>query len=87
MDFGATDSAKTTGDIAYVPITSTSPASGYWGIDQSVSYGGSSILSSTAGIVDTGTTLVLLATDAFSAYQQATGGTLDQTTGEFHKVV
>jgi hypothetical protein len=47
-----------------VPITSTSPASNYWGIDQSITYGsgGESILSSTAGIVDTGTTLVLIAT-------------------------
>lgn len=48
------DSSKYTGDIAYVPITSTSPASAYWGIDQSISYGDSSILSTTAGIVDTG---------------------------------
>jgi len=54
----------------------------YWGIDQSVTYGGSTtILNRTAGIVDTGTTLLLLATDAFQSYQQATGATLDQTTG------
>ncbi|KIM75788.1 hypothetical protein PILCRDRAFT_78455 [Piloderma croceum F 1598] len=81
LDFGATDSSKYTGDIAYVPITSTSLASAYWGIDQSISYGDSSILSTTAGIVDTGTTLVLIASDAFSAYEQATGGTVDSTTG------
>ena len=45
------------------PITSTSPASAYVGIDQSITYGssGTTILSSTAGITDTGTTLVLLA--------------------------
>ena len=48
------DSSKYTGDIAYVPITTTSLASAYWGIDQSISYGDSSILSTTAGIVDTG---------------------------------
>lgn len=81
MTFGSTDSSKYTGSIAYVPITSTSPASEYWGIDQTVSYGGSSILKSTAGIVDTGTTLVLLATDAFDAYKKATGATEDSTTG------
>jgi saccharopepsin len=62
LTFGGVDTSKTSGSIAYVPITSTSPASEYWGIDQSVTYGSSSILSSTAGIVDTGTTLVLLAT-------------------------
>ena len=43
------------------PITSTSPASEFVGIDQSVSYAGETILTS-SGIVDTGTTLTLLAT-------------------------
>lgn len=43
------------------PLTSTSPASEYWGIDQSITYGSETILASTAGIVDTGTTLVLIA--------------------------
>ncbi|OCB89084.1 acid protease [Sanghuangporus baumii] len=83
LTFGGTDSSKLTGEITYVPITSTSPASAYWGIDQSITYGNSetSILNTTAGIVDTGTTLLYLATDAFQAYQRATGATLDQTTG------
>ncbi|TFK52340.1 acid protease [Heliocybe sulcata] len=83
MSFGTTDSSKYTGDITYVPITSTSPASQYWGIDQDLTYGqnGSSLLSGAAGIVDTGTTLLMIATDAFQAYQQATGATMDQTTG------
>ncbi len=81
-------------------VTSTSPAKFYWGIDESVTYGTSTtILSSTAGIVDTGTstdrknascsadstyigtTLVLLATDAYNRYLSATGATLDSTTG------
>jgi len=35
----------------------------------------------TSGIVDTGTTLLLIATDAFEAYQKATGGVLDNNTG------
>ncbi|KAJ6561817.1 acid protease [Mycena capillaripes] len=82
LTFGGTDSSKFTGDISFVPITQTSPASNYWGIDQSVTYGtDTQILNLTAGIVDTGTTLLLLATDAFQAYQQATGATADQTTG------
>ena len=68
----------------YVPITSTQPAGAYWGIDQDVTYGSSSsgaksILSATSGIVDTGTTLVLIATDAFKAYEKATGAKLDQS--------
>jgi hypothetical protein len=82
LTFGGTDNSKYTGEINFVPITSTSPASNYWGIDQTVTYGnGTTLLNTTAGIVDTGTTLLLLATDAFQAYQKATGATLDQTTG------
>ncbi|KAJ7673530.1 acid protease [Mycena rosella] len=82
LTFGGTDASKFTGDISYVPITQTSPASNYWGIDQTITYGtDQTILDLTAGIVDTGTTLLMIATDAFQAYQQATGATADSTTG------
>ena len=57
---GGTDSTKFTGSISFTPITTTSPASGLWGINQSIRYGTSAtILSSTAGIVDTGEFWVL----------------------------
>ncbi|PCH34196.1 family A1 protease [Wolfiporia cocos MD-104 SS10] len=83
LTFGGTDSSKYTGSINYVDTTSTSPASYYWGIDESITYGssGETILSSTAGIVDTGTTLVLIATNAYSKYQSVTGATEDESTG------
>lgn len=81
LTFGGFDSSKTTSSVNYVPLTTTSPASYYWGIDQSITYGNSTILSSTAGIVDTGTTLILIATDAYNKYQSATGATLDNNTG------
>ena len=61
LTFGGYDSTVVTSSVNYVPLTTTSPASLYWGIDQSITYGGSTILSSTAGIVDTGTTLILIA--------------------------
>ena len=50
-------------------FTSTSPSSSYVGIDQSITYGkgGPTILSSTAGIVDTGTTLTLIASGKSTA--------------------
>ena len=51
------------------------------GYDQTVSYGSQEILPLTAGITDTGTTLLYLATDAYDAYVSATGATLDSTTG------
>ncbi|KIY46755.1 acid protease [Fistulina hepatica ATCC 64428] len=82
LSFGGPDSELYSSAITYVPITSTSPASNYWGIDQTLMYGDSTtLLSSTAGIVDTGTTLLMIASDAFEAYKEATGATLDETTG------
>ncbi|KAG1812711.1 acid protease [Suillus variegatus] len=81
LTFGSYDAAKITGRINYVPVTSVFPASTYWGIDQSIMYGSTPILDETAGIVDTGTTLILIASDAFNIYQSATGATLDKTTG------
>lgn len=60
LTFGGYNNSLTTSSVNYVPLTSTYPSSAYWGIDQSVSYGNTTIMSSTAGIVDTGTTLIYL---------------------------
>ncbi|PBK62369.1 hypothetical protein ARMSODRAFT_964178 [Armillaria solidipes] len=55
----------------------TYPASVYWGIDESITHVTSTaILSSTAGIVNTGSTLVYNASNAFTKYMSATGETL-----------
>ena len=62
LTFGGYDTSAIVGSVSYVPLTTTSPASTFWGIDQSISYGGTTILSETAGIVNTGTTLLLIAT-------------------------
>lgn len=64
--------------MTYVPITKTSPASRYWGVDQEICYGSDTIMNKSAGIVDTGTTLVLLPSDAFEKYQEATGAKMDR---------
>ncbi|KAF9245850.1 aspartic peptidase domain-containing protein [Melanogaster broomeanus] len=81
LTFGGVDTTKYTSTLTYIPLTTTYPASYYWGIDESITYGTTTILSSTAGIVDTGTTLILLASNAYSRYQTATGATLDNYTG------
>ncbi|KAG1851513.1 aspartic peptidase domain-containing protein [Suillus tomentosus] len=81
LTFGGYDASKITGDVSYVPITTTSPASEYWGINQSIRYGSMPILDETAGIVDTGTTLIYIASDAFHKYQSATGATLNENVG------
>ncbi|KAI0035580.1 acid protease [Vararia minispora EC-137] len=81
LTFGGTDSTKFTGDVVYTPVTTVSPANHYWGINQDVSYGSQSLLLGSSGFVDTGTTLTLIASDAFAVYQNATGGILDIMTG------
>jgi len=68
LTFGGYDASKTTGDVNYVPVTSTYPSSVYWGINQTISYGATPILSNTAGIVDTGTTFILIATGRYFTY-------------------
>jgi cathepsin E len=49
--------------LACRPITKTNPAHGFWGIDASFRYGSASvILDTTAGVLDTGTSLIYIAT-------------------------
>ncbi|KAJ7256775.1 aspartic peptidase domain-containing protein [Mycena haematopus] len=79
--FGGADPNMYTGDLNYVPLTKTSPASLYWGLDQSISYGDQEIMPIRAGIADTGTTLCMLPQSAFDAYRKATGAILDSATG------
>lgn len=43
------------------PITTTYPASEFVGVDQSILYDNLVVLETTAGILDTGTTLILIA--------------------------
>ncbi|KAI0642333.1 aspartic proteinase from Irpex Lacteus [Trametes meyenii] len=82
LTFGDIDTSKFVGAINFVPITEISPSSEFFGIEQSIKYGTSTtILDHTAGIVDTGTTLILIATDALEVYTSATGAVFDQTTG------
>ncbi|KAH0591109.1 hypothetical protein H2248_001212 [Termitomyces sp. 'cryptogamus'] len=82
ITWGSTDSSKFTGAISFAPVTTTPPASEFWGISQSIQYGTrTTILTENSGIVDTGTTLLLLASDAFARYLSATGAVEDNTTG------
>ncbi|KAJ7643835.1 acid protease [Roridomyces roridus] len=81
LSFGGPDSTQCDGKLNYVPITSTYPASEYWGIDQSINYGNTEIMAKCAGISDTGTTLILLPQNVYELYQQKTGAKVDQTTG------
>ncbi|GJE94124.1 A1 family peptidase [Phanerochaete sordida] len=81
LTFGGADASKYTGSLTYTPITASSPASDYWGIDQTISYAGQTIAGQTSGIVDSGTTMLLLASDHYQAYMNATGAVKDSKTG------
>ena len=52
-------------DFPISPVTSTFPASGFWGVDQTITLGSTLIQSLSADVVDTGTTLVLIASGSY----------------------
>ncbi|KAG2073323.1 acid protease [Suillus decipiens] len=81
LTFGGTDSDLYNGNIAYTPITNIHPASDYWGIEQSITYGNIEILRTTSGVVDCGFSLIGMATEAFDLYKAATGGEYHEATG------
>lgn len=80
IDFGGHDPTKYIGELTELPITTQQPASKYWGLNQIVTYGKNGpvlIDQSMCGILDTGTTLILLPTEQFKMYQGLTGATMD----------
>ncbi|KAJ7715163.1 aspartic peptidase domain-containing protein [Mycena maculata] len=79
--FGGPDTTKISAPINYTPVTAIPPSSSYWGIEQTISYGNTSISLPVSGIVDTGTTLIYFGPVTFGLYQLLTGATLDNTTG------
>ncbi|KAL4073375.1 aspartic peptidase domain-containing protein [Scleroderma yunnanense] len=81
LTFGGVDETKITSDVNYVPLTTTAPASQYWGINQSITYGDTTILDNASGFVDTGATFLLLTTSVFNAYRDAIGAYVDGATG------
>ncbi|KAG2361468.1 aspartic peptidase domain-containing protein [Suillus spraguei] len=81
LTFGGTDSTNHVSGITYTPITSRPFSAQFWGINQRITYGQRPILDFTAGVVDTGTTFLYLASDAFERYQAATGATRNQAAG------
>ncbi|KAG6333844.1 hypothetical protein ID866_5242 [Astraeus odoratus] len=84
ITYGGVDSSLYVSSVMYTPLTTTYPASNFWGINVTyATYGSTFVIpQSTAGIVDTGTTLVLFADDLFATYMAAIpGAQLDNTTG------
>ncbi len=55
LTFGDVDNSKLLAQVQYAPITKASPASVYWGIDQTIRYGGTQPTSSTSSRGDAST--------------------------------
>ena len=60
LTFGGFDPDVITTPMHYVPATNIFSAGMYLGIEPSITYGHKTIMSSNVGIIDTGTTLVML---------------------------
>ncbi|KAN0079925.1 Aspartic peptidase domain containing protein [Tylopilus felleus] len=71
--FGGIDTSLYKGELTYLPLTSTSPASQHWGIDlSSCTYGSNTIIKTPiAGFVDTGSRTILIPDDFFQVYVDA----------------
>ncbi|EGG11789.1 aspartic peptidase A1 [Melampsora larici-populina 98AG31] len=68
LTFGGVQNSLFHGKMSWIPKTSTKPSSSYYGVNLTITASGKSIMPNKAGIVDTGTTLVLLPDDAFKRY-------------------
>ncbi|KAH7060206.1 rhizopuspepsin 2 precursor [Linnemannia elongata] len=69
--FGGINSSKYTGSLTYVPVTQQ----GYWQISiDDAGYSGQSLGQSSQGIVDTGTTLIIVGDDAAQAIHNSIQG-------------
>ncbi|KAI8601760.1 aspartic proteinase IV [Dissophora ornata] len=72
--FGAIDSTKYTGSLTYVPVTKK----GYWQVlIQDASYNGASLGQTSQGIIDTGTTLVIVGDAAAKAIHAKIPGSVN----------
>ncbi|KAG2354226.1 aspartic peptidase domain-containing protein [Suillus spraguei] len=84
LAFGEPDYTKCTSNIVYTDVTNTPRSKKFWGIDQRITYGDTDILLRTAGVIDTGSSFIYIASDAYGRYRAATGATIDQPTGLLH---
>ncbi|GJJ13203.1 hypothetical protein Clacol_007454 [Clathrus columnatus] len=85
IDFGEPDFSKNTSSISFTPLLTTGETVGFWGLSQTITYGngtqGVPLVTEAPGIVDSGTSLLLLPTAAFQTYMNLTGATIDPSSG------
>ncbi|KAJ7254603.1 aspartic peptidase domain-containing protein [Mycena rebaudengoi] len=81
LTFGDIDATEPTGEVTFAIVNTLNASTQYWGIDQNVTYGARTILSSAKAIIDSSTTLVLLESNAFRQYASLAGAVMDPATG------
>ncbi|KAN0080186.1 Aspartic peptidase domain containing protein [Tylopilus felleus] len=84
LTYGGIDISLYQGDLMYFPLTTTSPASQYWGLDlSSCMYGSRTIIQTTiAGILDTGDPMILIPDNFFQLYMdEIPGAVLNKKAG------
>ncbi|KAG2071121.1 hypothetical protein BDR04DRAFT_1098823 [Suillus decipiens] len=78
---GTNPSMFTDRNVQCTDITTTTPSSRHWGINQRITYGNTEILAYTTGVVDSGCTFLYLAIDPYegpSFLQMAVTGILNR---------
>lgn len=80
ISWGQSNPEKYVGSIEMVPVTKS--GGGFWSFYQEITYGDKQIpILSTYGLVDTGSSLVMLSQETFEKYKQVTGAVLDTSNG------
>jgi len=78
MTLGGYDSNMFEDELIWIPRTITRPASFYWGVNVTMTCGSSVIVPNSAGIMDTGSTLLLISQEGLDRYiQSIPGASLD----------
>ena len=82
LTFGGIDPSRHTGNITYVPIPRDKPSDKHWSFEQKITYGSRDedrvvILENGIGVIDTGSSVVHLTPESFSAYRSATHADFD----------
>jgi hypothetical protein len=78
---GRSNPGRYQGPLRFSPLSTKPLANQYWAVDASFSYNGRALMPATPTVLDSGTTLIVLNSDAFQQYKAATGATEDPKTG------
>ncbi|CAE7057617.1 unnamed protein product [Rhizoctonia solani] len=81
LTFGGTSVQKYKYNLHWVKATEKAPCNIYWGIEQTIKYGDKILQPSSAGVVDTGSSLIHITPQAFDKYRESIPGSKIGTNG------